>query len=80
MYAHTGRHLQNVKPACSTEYIIRYGGGGREGQGPPIFHPGDFINFIHAVQIAASQCRSAPPKWNCFLRLWVNTVLPSTSL
>ena len=28
--------------------------------------------FMHAVQIAVSQCilHSAPPKWNCFLCLW----------
>ena len=28
--------------------------------------------FIHAAQIAASQCilHLAPPKWNCFLYLW----------
>ena len=51
MYAHTGRQ-------CSTEYIIRYGGGGREGQGPPNILPSRL--FVHAAQIAASQCRSAP--------------------
>ena len=29
--------------------------------------------FMHAVQIAVSQCilRSAPPNWNCFLCLWL---------
>ena len=48
------------------------GGGGGGGAGPPqYFTLETLLIFIRAAQIAASQCvlRSAPPKWNCFLRL-----------
>ena len=47
------------------------GGGGGGGRAPPIFYPQDFINIRTSAQIVVPQCilRSAPPKWNCFLRL-----------
>ena len=53
-------------------YSIGVGIGG--GAGPPqYFNLETLLIFIHAAQIAVSQCilHSAPPKWKCFLHLCI---------
>ena len=65
-------------------YLIAVGTGGQGGgQGPPqYFTLETSLIFIHAAQIAMSQCilHLASQKWKCFLRLCISTyAVPSHS-
>ena len=62
MYEHCAQHQRRKQG----------GGGGQDPPPPPqYFTLETLLIFIHAEQIAASQCilRLVPPKWNCFLHL-----------
>ena len=68
MCVHVNLHMYEH---CAQHWCRKRRGGAGRPRPPQYFTLETLLIFIHAAQIAVSQCIlcSASPKWNCFLRL-----------